>query len=137
MNLRPVLTPNHVGKWFDISKDDGSFILMITIVFPFDEGEFTNLLHSNGLEYKTPTENFRYDEDYNWCRILVDVIESPYALPSLATAIVSYIKKDSHRKAIIKSGDKEIDLSGHSAKDAEKILNNASVVSILKEDADE
>lgn len=114
---------------------------MITIVFPFDEGEMSGLLHDNDVAYKMPeVSNLRFDEDYDLCRIFIDIIESPFTLPSLATIIVNYLRKDSYRKASIKNGDIEIDLSGRSTKDVEKLLNNDMLISIINtkdEDYDE
>lgn len=84
------------------------------------------------MAYKLPeVSKLHFDEECDLCRIFVDIIESPFTLPSLATIIVNYLRKDSYRKTIIKKGDIEIDLSGRSIQDVEKLLSNDMIVSII------
>lgn len=105
---------------------------MITIVFPFDSGELFRDLDGAGVKCLPPSDNMRYDDEY--CRVAIDLLTSPYVLPSLSTIIVAYLRRNVHKKAVIKSGDKEVILSGLSANEIKSILNENTVISIVDGD---
>lgn len=93
---------------------------------------FINAMKEEGFDaYMRPTHGLAFDSYYY--DIFIDILKSPYFMPSISAAIVAFIKRHDGKAVTVKKKDgSEISLKGYSESKVLSVLNEAS--SILIED---
>nr|CDS57581.1 hypothetical protein SYMBAF_210037 [Serratia symbiotica] len=104
----------------------------ITLLVPIEVRELTRALFDAGVEYEIPArDGLAFDSGE--MHAYIDLIKylSPFAY-----VLVAYIKRNSNKRFVmtLKNGNK-IDISGHNAKDTERLLEKGATIRI-KDDSE-
>ncbi|HGP6969349.1 TPA: hypothetical protein ACLNVG_003626 [Vibrio cholerae O1] len=99
----------------------------ITLLVPIEDRELTQALFDAGVKYETPARDGLVF-DSGEMHAYIDLIK--YLSP-VACILIAYIKKNSNKRFVmtLKNGDK-IEISGHNAKDTERLLEKGATISI-------
>lgn len=108
---------------------------VITIEVPFNEPEFRQMLSDNKISYKTPGDSGLVFDSF-MMHLFVNIVESPYALTSLASVCVAYIRRNKGKSISIKQGNNTISIKGCSIDEVERLLESSAHIRIVS-DTDE
>lgn len=90
----------------------------ITLLIPVGDIELTEALSLAGIEYNTPArDGLTFDSG-----LLYAFIALVNAEP-MAKILIAYIQRNKGKRAILKNGQEEIDLTGYSEKEVIKIIS--------------
>lgn len=105
---------------------------VITIEVPFNEPEFCQMLSEKEVSYKTPGDSGLAFDSF-MMHLFVNIVESPYTLPSLASVCVAYLSRNKGKSISIKQGDKTINIKGYSTDEVKQLLESATRVQITSD----
>ena len=82
--------------------------------------------------YTQTTKGLAFDSIYY--DIFVDVVKSPYFIPSVSAAFVAYLKRNDKKQVRVKTkSGQEISLKGYSTKEVQKIIEDADRIIVDEE----
>ena len=99
----------------------------LTLLVPIEDRELVCALFDAGVEYETPARD-GLTFDSGEMHVYIDLIKY---LSSFACVLVAYIKRNSNKRFVmtLKNGSK-IEISGHNAKDTERLIEKGATISI-------
>lgn len=102
----------------------------ITLLVPIKDRELMQALFDAEVKYETPARDGLVF-DSGEMHAYIDLIK--YLSP-FACVLIAYIKRNSNKRFVMtrKNGDK-IEISGHNAKDTERLLEKGATISIKDE----
>lgn len=104
----------------------------ITIEVPFDDPEFFNLMVESNVPYKTPGDHGIAFDSF-MLHFFVNIVDSPYTLPSLASVCVAYVNRNKGKSLKVTQGKKIIELKGYGVDEAEKLLRSANRIEVVSD----
>ena len=99
----------------------------VTLLVPLEDRELASALFDAGVKYETPArDGLTFDSGEMYAYIDLIKYLSPFAC-----VLVAYIKRNSNKRFIMtrKDGSK-IEISGHNAKDTERLIEKCTTISI-------
>lgn len=87
-------------------------------------------LKGEGIDaYMAPHHGLAFDSYY--CDIFVDIVKSPYFMPSVSAAIVAYIKRNYGKNVTIKRKDGSSEsFKGYTPDEIAEILGDAKTITV-------
>ena len=91
---------------------------------------FIDAMKDEGLDaYMRPTHGLAFDSYYY--DIFIDIIKSPYFMPSVSAAIVAFIKRNDGKNVTVKRKDGSMtSLKGYSSEEVSVMLSDAENITV-------
>lgn len=107
----------------------------LTFAVPItDISQFIEIMKENNIEASL-SEKYKKGVAFDSALydIVIDLVESPYFIPSLSLAIRAYLKRNDKKKFIVKTKDGEIvKIEGYSEKDVKTLLKKVNRISFIE-----